>query len=152
MSEDNYQREIRVKATPGDVYEALTTGYAAWWTEPDGAFEKEGDVVRFGFSERHGYWTFKAVTLSEDRIELQCVEAKHIHPGGPAEFEREWLGTHVRWEFQDGADGKTVIRFEHDGLTPELHCYEVCSEGWDMFFVDSLKSYLDTGDGKPFRA
>lgn len=151
MERENYRRTIRVAAGPEDVYRALTTGYCNWWTVPDRAIEKPGDVAKFGFSGRHGYWCFKAKELGPDRIVLECVEALHIHPGKPKEIETEWLGSHVVWEFEADGD-ETVIRFEHDGLTPELHCFEICSEGWDMFFVDSLKSYLDTGKGKPFQA
>lgn len=151
MENGNYRRQIKVAAAPPDVYRALTEGYGEWWTRLAGRFGAEGDVVRFNFSGRHGFWTFKAITLASDRIELECIDAKHIHPGQPKEIETEWLGTHLRWTFEAAEGGGTVVRFEHDGLTPDLLCYEICSDGWDMFFVDSLKSYLDTGQGAPFR-
>ena len=37
------------------------------------------------------------------------------------------------------------------GLTPQLLCYDICEAGWDMFFLHSLKQYLDTGRGKPHK-
>ncbi len=82
---------------------------------------------------------------------MVCVEALHLYEGKPKEIETEWLDTTVIWKIEGQGD-KTVIHFEHDGLKPNLHCYEICEAGWDMFFVDSLKAYLDAGVGKPFQA
>ncbi len=148
MSHKSYERTIQTTATRADVYAALTTGYTQWWTSEAGMFQKPGDVAKFGFSERNGYWTFKAISLDPNRIELECVEALHIHEGKPKEIETEWLGTRAIWDINETKDG-TVIHFVHDGLTPDLLCFDICEAGWDMFFVDSLKAYLDTGTGKP---
>ncbi len=149
MTQNNYERTIKTTASGADAYAALTTGIAQWWTSDAGSFEKLGDVAKFGFNGRRGYWTFKAKSLESDHIELECVEALHIHEGHPKEIETEWLGTRAIWDIRETAGG-TEIHFVHDGLTPDLLCFEVCEAGWDMFFVDSLKAYLDTGTGKPY--
>ncbi len=151
MSDKNYQRAITVDAPPEDVYLALTTGYEHWWTTPDKPIQKVGDVSKFGFSGKHGYWTFKATVLTPERVELVCVDALHLLEGEPKEVETEWLDTKVIWEIVQRSE-KTIIRFEHDGLNPNLLCYDICEAGWDLFFVDSLKAYLDTGIVKPFQA
>ncbi len=39
---------------------------------------------------------------------------------------------------------------DFSGLVPTLECFEVCAQGWDYFFVNSLKQYLVTGEGSPF--
>ncbi len=148
MTQDTYERTIQTTASLADAYAALTTGFTDWWTSDAGKFEKPGDVAKFGFSGQHGYWSFKATTLEPDRIELECVEALHIHEGKPKEIETEWLGTRAVWDIRENADG-TEIHFVHEGLTPDLLCFEICEAGWDMFFVDSLKAFLDTGTGKP---
>lgn len=148
MSRNNYERTIQTTASGADVYAALTTGYTQWWTSKGGSFEKPGDVAKFGFSERNGYWMFKAVILDPHRVELECVEALHIHEGMPKEIETEWLGTRAIWDIKENDVG-TEIHFVHDGLTPDLLCFDICEAGWDMFFVDSLKAYLETGTGKP---
>jgi hypothetical protein len=149
MTPDNYKRTIQSSATMQEAYGALTTGIALWWTSEAGKFEKIGDVAKFGFSGKNGYWTFKAIALEPDRIEWQCVEALHIHEGKPKEIETEWLGTRTIWSIAE-SDGGTEIQLEHQGLTPDLLCYDICEAGWDMFFVNSLKAFLDTGIGKPF--
>lgn len=149
MNSQNYKKSISVNATKEDAFKALTGDIDKWWTSEAGNFEKVGDVAKFGFSGRNGYWCFKATKLDSDQIEWECVEALHIHEVMPKEIEREWLGTRTLWSI-DEKDGQTRIQLEHQGLTPNLHCYEICEAGWDMFFVDSLKAYLDTGVGKPF--
>ena len=149
MIDDNYKRTITVDASPEDAYIALTTGYANWWTPCDRGFNKVGDRIKFTFPPNVSYWTFEARILKPNRIvELRCVEAYHKITDKPDASVTEWLGSTVRWKIKSHPE-QTDIHFTHYGLTPELDCYDVCESGWDMFFVESLKSYLDTGVGKP---
>lgn len=147
----NYQTTIKVKAAPEKAYNALTTGFEHWWTTPDSHILKIGDTAKFGFSDKFGYWTFKATELTPSRIVLDCVDALHIHEGFPKEIETEWLGTRLIWTIRPEGSGST-IELHHEGLTPDLYCYDICATGWDMFFVSSLQAYLDTGKGRPFSA
>jgi hypothetical protein len=49
------------------------------------------------------------------------------------------------------ADGSgTAVAFAHEGLTPEVECYEVCTNAWSMFVTGSLKSLIETGEGQPY--
>lgn len=152
MSNTNYQRTIIVKASPDEAYWALTEGMHEWWTTPDAVMTKIGDRSKFAFPPGNGYWTFEATKLEPgQKVEMVCVEALHLHEGMPKEIETEWLDTKVTWDIsRSGA--QTKITVEHIGLVPTLHCYEICEAGWDMFFVDSLQAFLDTGVGKPHRA
>ena len=36
------------------------------------------------------------------------------------------------------------MEFEHEGLSPVLHCYETCSRGWDHGLA-TLRSHVDMG-------
>ena len=83
-------------------------------------------------------------------IELECVEAFHRIVDKPNSSETEWLGSRLLFRIELG-DEQTLIHFDHKGLTPELDCFDVCEAGWNHFFIDSLKQYLDTGVGKPHR-
>ncbi len=149
MKDDNYERTITVDASPEDAYLALTTGYANWWTPCDRKFNKVGDRIKFTFPPYVSYWTFEARILEPFRIvELRCVEAYHKITDKPDASKTEWLGSTVRWNIKSRA-GQTDIHLTHYRLTPELECYDVCELGWDQFFVESLKSYLYTGVGKP---
>lgn len=148
----NYKTSITVAARPDSVFRALTTGFEHWWTKPDRTIQAVGDRAKFTFPPGRSYWTFEAKRLVPgELVELECVEALHLHEGKPREIETEWLGTRAIWNISPTENG-SLIRFEHVGLAPSLHCYEICEAGWDRFFVESLKAYLDTGRGMPHRA
>ena len=149
MNTKNYSRTISVNTTPDKVYQALTADIEHWWTKPDAPLTSVGDQAKFTFRPGKTFWIFEATQLQPGkRVEMQCVKALHLHDAMPKVIEQEWLGTKVIWEIiLNGSH--TDIRIEHIGLVPSLHCYEICEAGWDMFFVDSLKLYLNTGVGKP---
>lgn len=144
----NYTREIIVSSTPGAAYKALTTDFDKWWTADCNLISESGDKITFRFGLT--YWVMRASTLIPDEIvELECIEAHHVHDSLPSSILKEWEGTKLKWEIQKQKE-KTKIVFVHEGLMPSLRCFEVCEHGWDYFFVNSLKQYLDTGKGSPF--
>lgn len=149
MSDKNYAKSIVVNASAADAYTALTSGMEHWWTKPDLPMKTVGDRSKFTFPPGVSYWTFEATDLIPSRrVEMECVDALHIHERQPKEIEQEWLGTKAIFIIESDGD-KTRIQLEHVGLQPTLLCYDVCEAGWDLFFLVSLQSYLDTGKGKP---
>ena len=147
MSTNSYTREIIVSNTPDAAYRALTSEFAKWWTECSGSIIAVGDEVTFRFDPT--YWTMRAIRLVPNKsIELECVEAHHVHEGLPDSIRKEWEGTKLKWNIQQQRDN-TKISFVHEGLVPSLDCYAICEMGWDHFFVNSLKKYLDSGKGSP---
>lgn len=144
----NYTREIVVSSTPISAYDALTTGFGKWWTTDCNLVSETGDKITFKFGT--SYWVMRAISLIPEKlVELKCIEAHHVHDGLPSSILNEWKGSKLRWEIQKQGE-KTKITLVHVGLEPSLECYEVCEQGWDYFFVNSLKQYLDTGEGSPF--
>jgi uncharacterized protein YndB with AHSA1/START domain len=144
----SYTREITVSATPEAAYKALTTDFNKWWTIDCNPIHKSGDTITFRFGP--SYWKMQAIKLEPSKqVELKCIEAHHIHAGLHLPILDEWEGTTLEWQIEQSTD-KTVITLTHEGLVPSLNCYEICEQGWDYFFVSSLKQYLDTGKGMPF--
>jgi hypothetical protein len=145
---NGYTREILVSATPEAAYRALTAGFDKWWTTRCNPISRPGDQTTFRFGST--YWVMVAREVRpHSHVELECVEAHHVHEGLPSSILREWEGTRLRW--QVGVQGaSTRILFVHEGLLSSLDCYKVCEQGWERFFLKSLKSYLDTGEGMPF--
>lgn len=135
MNKQNYQQTITVSASAKEAYQSLTTGFDNWWTTTRGnSYIEVGDRIKFTFPPNASYWTLEAKQLLPGKeVVLECVEAYHLIDGKPDAPQTEWLGTTTRWEIEPDGD-KTAICFTHDGLIPDLHCYEVCKAGWDMFF------------------
>lgn len=147
----DYQRMIDVKATPIQAYEAVTSGFKEWWTDPETPLSRMGDVATFRFPPKDSSWTFRPVTLEPHRlVEHECVGAQHVHDGLPESIRTEWLGTKMRFEITPTEAGSRIV-FTHEGLKPALDCFEVCEAGWDFFILESLRSYLNGEDGKPHR-
>ena len=149
----NYEKTINVQANPEQVFHALTAQMALWWTtHTEGTLISVGDKIKVDFPPNNGHWTFEATTLVPDRVvELKCIDAHHVVAGQPTEIEEEWLGTELRWHISADGDGSKVA-FEHVGLTPELHCYDICHEGWGFFFATSFAAHLNEGLGMPHSA
>lgn len=52
----------------------------------------------------------------------------------PKQIETEWLNTKVLWYITEHGSSSR-IEMQHQGLTPELLCYDDCEAGWDIFFL-----------------
>lgn len=143
----NYAAAIDVAASPTRSFDAVAKQMSQWWTRTtEGQIETVGDRVKVIFPPHFGFWTFEAVTIEPPHlISMRCVDARHSVEGQPETIEQEWLGTLVHWQF-DALDSGTRICLTHDGLTPQLDCWEICQDGWDQFFKGSLKALLDRGE------
>jgi uncharacterized protein YndB with AHSA1/START domain len=133
--------EVRIQATAGNVYEALTrqAGYRGWWNavaEVDESvgghatlrFVKDGQPVnmRFRIDDMH----------ANDHVRWTCVS--HDMPS--------WIGTSLTWTLKD-AGGTVAVSLEHSGWTGKAP--ETVAHGW-RHFLGSLKQYVETGVGQPW--
>lgn len=151
MSAQNYKRTVEIKSTATAVFQAVTVGVGRWWTKPDRPMQKLGDQANFAFPPSSAFWTFALTELKEpSRVEWTCTEAHHVHEGLPKSIEKEWLHTKILWTMKE-VNGGVMVTLEHDGLNRELVCYDICETGWDMFFLGSLKQFLETGKGSPHK-
>jgi len=148
----DYQRKIEVSASADTAYRALTKEFGSWWTRTVTVFDRVGDHVTFKFPPQESFWIFEATRLEQGRcVELLCIEAHHLIADKPKADREEWLGTRIEWLIEPAGE-MTAITFRHDGLKPDLDCWEVCEAGWNHFFVGSLQSYLNNGQGMPHGA
>ena len=45
-------------------------------------------------------------------------------------------------------DGSSTLIFTHEGLTPQVVCYDLCNAGWN-YYLGSLQRYLEEGTWTP---
>ena len=124
-------------ATPGDVYQALTTieGLSGWWTHDTRGESGVGGVLQFRFHA--GGFDMKVLELHLDRsLRWEVVD-------GPS----EWIGTHVSFDLKQ-QDDWTIVLFKHEGWREPVEFMHHCSTKWGVFLL-SLKSLLETGKGSP---
>lgn len=147
MSKQSYSREVLVSIKPDLVYQAIAEGIDKWWTEFSNQALKVGDqlVVRF---EKNTFWVMTVSEATPNRSLLwKVVEANHDLE--ELSKKDEWKGTTIKWEIVAHKNGSKVT-LTHQGLVPTLECFEICQADWD-YFLGSLKDYLETGKGKPYK-
>ncbi len=131
----DYSIQIEIAATPEKVFKSLNEGMNTWWGSISNAnFKTNG---QFTITFENGYWwTFKIMEYHpNEEIIWKCVD-------GEPEFNKEWIGHVLHWKIIE-QDYKTVIEFQQIGLTPQLHCYQICSSTWNMFLREKLVSHLN---------
>ncbi len=147
MTGESYSTELLVSAKPESVYSAITRDIDKWWTVLSNQALQVGDqlIVRF---EKATSWVMTVSEAFPNRsLVWKVAEANHDLEG--LSTKDEWNGTTINWTIEEKETG-SKITFIHEGLVPALECYEICEAGWG-YFLGSLKNYLETGKGNPYK-
>jgi uncharacterized protein YndB with AHSA1/START domain len=130
-------KELTIAATPGNVFNALTQQdkLALWWTSDLSVKPEVGSLAEFRF--RQGAFALQLEIVKLDADENVSWICRQGSAG--------WAETSVTWQLTPVQSG-TKVHFTHDGFT---EVYEVQARGTWEYFLDSLKSYLETGKGTP---
>jgi len=147
MPEQDYSTEMLVSAKPEFVYNAITKEIDKWWTELSNKALQVGEQLTVKF-EKTTSWVMTVSEASPNQsLAWKVTEANHDLEN--ISKKDEWKGTSIKWKIEKNGSG-SKITFTHEGLFPALECYEICEGGWD-YFLGSLKNYLETGKGNPYK-
>jgi uncharacterized protein YndB with AHSA1/START domain len=138
----SYRSQVQFSKPPEVVFDALTTlaGLAGWWSPVTGSGATGGELR---LDHNHPDPLVISVAAADrPRSVAWTVLAYPLNP--------EWVGTHITFTLRPSRAGGTILEFRHDGLTPQLECYDHCSRGWD-YFLPSLRDHVETGTGSPLR-
>ncbi|WP_353184251.1 SRPBCC domain-containing protein [Parapedobacter lycopersici] len=144
MENQHFNTEITFNATPQQVFQAVNQ-VRRWWSE-----NITGDTDRL-----HGEFTYRYQDVHHCRIRItewvpnekvvwHVVDNYFNFTGDP----REWTGTNIIFELSE-KDGKTHLRFTHQGLVPSYECFQVCHDAWTHYIQGSLAALIRTGQGSP---
>lgn len=137
----SYARRIVVAASTEALFDAVATveGLRGWWTP---IVEERGVERILGFE---GMDERIVMRVEEETrpcfLRWTCVR----HTSLP-----EWANTTLTFDIVPRGEDASEVLFCHVGLEPKLACYEDCEQGWD-FFLESMRDYVQSGVGKPFR-
>lgn len=137
----NIRFEFDIEAPIEQVYEALTekSGLQGWWTRDVSIEAGEGSPARFGFGNQ-GEFNFTVAKLDENQhVKWDVVQ------GAP-----DWGGTYITFDLE-ASDNGTKVHFAHRNFATEDGSFASVSYNW-AYFMMSLKSYLETGEGTPVPA
>ncbi|TYP76152.1 SRPBCC family protein [Aquimarina intermedia] len=143
----HYTCSVPLRSHRKKVFKSLTKNIEDWWGTCDTNPDEEGKVFKVSFGT-DSFWSFKVVELIPfEQITWQCVDSQQDHH--VEGMDEEWMGTMLYWTIGNNGN-KVHLTLEHEGLTPDGVCYDICSRGWDFYIMDSLKRYLETGQGEPY--
>ncbi|MBC9911598.1 SRPBCC family protein [Chitinophaga varians] len=160
MSNQNFTVSLLVDQSPAAVYEAIINPRAWWSEEIKGGTSKAGDVFDYHFEDIHRAKMKLTASVPDKRVVWHVLEnefkpglfgegaAAHTKGDGFENDKAEWVDTHVVFDITQ-ENGKTRLRFTHDGLVPDYECYDVCINGWMHYIQGSLHSLITTGEGQP---
>ncbi|MFN8459620.1 MAG: SRPBCC domain-containing protein [Anaerolineae bacterium] len=144
MSDQNYTTSFTVDQSPEEVFAAINN-VRGWWSEEiDGRTDKLGAEFDFHSEDLH-YSTHKITEFVPGQKVVWHTTDSRINF---VKDKTEWTGTDIVFEITK-KDNQTELRFTHVGLAPAIECYGDCSDAWDFYVNDSLRSLITSGKGQP---
>ena len=138
MSNKNFSVTLIVDQTPEEVFYAVTD-VRKWWSgyyaeEIEGSTEKLNDEFSFRAGGGAHYSRQKLVEVIPNKRIVWLVTDSELSFLGNV---KEWTGTRIVFEISKKGN-KTQLVFTHEGLTPEIECYDSCSPAWSQYLQNKL--------------
>jgi uncharacterized protein YndB with AHSA1/START domain len=129
---------LKIQGTPETVFRAITTegGLKGWWAKQTMAKPEVGFVNIFTFGKSLNEMKVTNIVPNQ-RVEWQCIN----------NTTEEWINTTLSFDLEEH-DGKTILRFNHEGWREAADMYALCNYHWAQF-MRSLKLLCETGTGTP---
>ena len=141
---DSLTWTFRVDESPRRAYDAINDVRGWWSGSITGPTDQLGGEFSYWVPGIH-YTKFRVTELVPDRrVSWLVLDSWLAYP----EDKREWNGTTVDFEISE-LDGQTQVCFTHEGLAPEVECYDVCRVAWGGYVTGSLRSLITNGTGRP---
>ena len=130
---------FHIDASMKKVYEAISTieGLSNWWTIQTTGDASLGGTIQFNFGEFQGPRMKVIEQIEHNKLVWECVESGH-----------GWLGNTFEFSLDEN-EGKTRVRFSHNGWEKQEDFYAICSFSWGRY-MESLRQYCQTGEGEAF--
>ena len=142
MAKQDFTTTLIVEQTPRKVFNAVNNPQLWWTGEIHGSSHNLNDEFTYRYKEFH-FSRQRIIDMIPDQKVVWLVTESIINY---AEDKKEWTGTKIIFEIFE-KDNKTHLRFTHQGLDPQIECYESCSNSWSQLIRQSLFSLITTGRG-----
>ncbi len=144
MNSKDFTTTIVVDAPAREVFNAVNN-VRGWWSENiEGYTDKLNSEFSYHYQDIHRS-KMKVTELVTDKKVVWHVLDNYFKFTKDA---TEWIGTNVIFEIS-GKEGKTELKFTHQGLVPEYECYTICHDAWTEYIQGSLKNLITKGKGNP---
>jgi len=142
MENKDFNCSIDAKISASDAMKKISN-VADWWgVNFSGSAEKQDDkfVIKMGGDS---FFNFTVEELIPNKKIVWLVTDCNMPWYSD---KKEWAHTRLIFDLNE-KQNVTEIKFTHEGLTPDVECYNDCEPGWTHWIKTSLLSYLTTGKG-----
>jgi uncharacterized protein YndB with AHSA1/START domain len=138
---ETIRHQLPIDSNTDIIYRALSdqTGLAGWWTTDVETTATVGGYAAFTFGD--AYFIKMKITelIPGQLVSWECVEG-----------DKEWIGTHIRFRIEV-KENRCFLKFEHADWQEATDFFASCNYNWG-WYLSSLKSYCETGGGKPYQS
>jgi hypothetical protein len=135
---ESFTATIEVAKSQQEVFNCIKE-VPKWWSKDfEGSSINLNDEFIIHHPERH-YSRQKLVEVIPGKKIVWLVTESKLN--WLQKDRSEWTNTKMIFEISID-NGKTILRFTHEGLVPEKECYEMCSKGWSTVIKDWLFNYI----------
>jgi hypothetical protein len=138
MKNQNFTLSFSVDQSPEEVFNTILQVHK-WWSglygeEFEGKAEKVGDEFSFRAGGGAHYSKQKLIELVAGKKIVWLVTDSELTF---LKKKNEWTGTKLIFDISRSGS-KTQINFTHEGLVPEIECYDSCNPAWTSYLLDKL--------------
>ena len=141
MKKENFTYSFKSSKSAEEVFKALLN-VEQWWSglyeeTIEGKSQKVNDEFSFKAGGGVHYSKQKLIELIPDKkIVWLVTDSKLTFLSDPD----EWTNSKLIFDISKEGDN-TLVTFTHDGLTPQIECWDDCSTGWTGY-LNNLKKKL----------
>ena len=145
MKNKNFTTTLIVDQTPEEVFNAVRN-VREWWSgyyseDIKGDTEELNDEFSFRAGSGAHYSRQKLVEVIPNKKVVWLITDSKLDF---LEKKDEWTGTKVSFDISTKGN-KTELAFTHEGLTPEIECYNSCAPAWSQYLQNKLLPLISKG-------
>lgn len=142
MKKRDFNSSISAKISTDDAVKRISKVPEWWGVSFTGSSEKQHDqfIVKMGGDS---YFDFTVAEIIPGKKVVWLVTDCNMPWYSN---KKEWTNTKLIFDLSEN-NGETTLHFTHEGLTPDVECYNDCESGWTHWIRTSLLSYFSTGKG-----
>lgn len=130
---------------PAEVFNAVRN-VRDWWSgyyseEIKGGTEKLNDEFSFRAGDGVHYSKQKLIEVIPNKKIVWLITESDL---SFLEKKDEWTGTKVIFDISPRGN-QTQLVFTHEGLIPEIECYNSCAPAWSQYLLNKLLPMITTG-------